>query len=50
MFDPDGWMPLPYVVAWVARLGAEGKLPRTLGFIHPGDVAGVLDLSAGDTR
>ena len=49
MFDPDGWMPVPYIVTWLAGLGREGKLPRHLGFVHPGDVASPLDLSAEAT-
>lgn len=48
MFDPDGYLPVPHIVAWLASLGAEGKLPRRLGFTHPGDVADPLDLSPED--
>jgi hypothetical protein len=51
MFDPDpnGSLALPAVVTWVADLGAKGKLPRCLGFVHPGDVADTLDVSAAQT-
>jgi hypothetical protein len=48
MFDPDGYLPVHYIVAWIAGLGAQGKLPRHLGFVHPGDVAAPYDLSAED--
>jgi hypothetical protein len=49
MYDPDGYLPVPHVVALLARLGGEGKLPRQLGFVHPGDSADALDLSAEAT-
>lgn len=49
MFDPDGYLPVPYVVALLAMLGQQGKLPRRLGFVHPGDVTNALDLSAEAT-
>ena len=49
MFVPDGYFYLPEIVTWVAKLGAEGKLPRRLGFIHPEDVTDPLALSAEAT-
>ncbi len=49
MFDPDGYLPVPHVVAWIAGLGAQGKLDRRLGFVHPGNATDALDLSAEAT-
>ncbi len=49
MYDPDGYLHVQYIVAWVAGLGAQGKLPRRLGFVHPGDVAEPNDLPADTT-
>lgn len=49
MFDPDGYLPVPHVVALLAILGAQGKLPRRLGFVHPGDITEPHDLSAEAT-
>jgi hypothetical protein len=46
MFDPDGYLPVHDIVALVASWGAQGKLPRNLGFVHPGDSAEFDDLPA----
>ena len=49
MFVPNGYFYLPEILTWVTKLGAEGKLPRRLGFVHPGDVTDPLALSAEAT-
>lgn len=49
MFDPDGYLPVPHVVAWIAGLGSQGKLDRRFGFVHPGDATDALDLPAEAT-
>lgn len=31
MFNPDGYLPVPHIVAWIAILGARGELPQHFG-------------------
>ena len=46
MFFPAGYHLVSEVVWLLEQWGAAGKLPRSLGFVHPGDPPDVLDLSA----
>jgi hypothetical protein len=46
LFTPDGYFSAPSIVAWLADLGEQGRLPRHLGFVHPGDEARWDDLPA----
>lgn len=45
-FRNSGWLEAPYVVEWLANLGAQGRLPRELDFVHPGDPPDPLALPA----
>jgi hypothetical protein len=46
MFDPDGYQPISVIVAWIATIGKQGKLPRQFGFVHPGNPPAFDDLPA----
>jgi hypothetical protein len=46
MYDPDGYRPVSFFVELLAIWGEQGKLPRRLGFVHPGDAARPDDLPA----
>lgn len=41
-FVPEGYYYLHEMVWLVAEWGSQGRLPRALGFVHPGDTADEL--------
>jgi hypothetical protein len=49
VFTPDGYQSIRFVVALLAVWGKQGKLPRSLGFVHPEDAAEPDDLPAEET-